>query len=737
MVDLTGYRLTFDDEFNQLSVSATGSGTVWASTRPGSILRPGVDIGFGQSAFVDPSTGVQPFQIVNGALQIQAAPATGAVADLVYPGLWTSGLLQASNSFSQTYGYFEMRAELPAETGAWPGFWLLNADGVWPPEIDIVEAYGADPTALTNTIHTGETGQPTHQTIWSNQPTLSAGYHTFGALWTASTITFFYDGNPVGQVATPSDMHGPMYPLVNLAITRGIEGITDSVKTMSVDYIRVYSADPSATAVALQTVSSPDGADTGSLYGASASNVTPPPPTAKPDTLTIRVSGDSWNGAPKFVVSVDGTPLGEVFSVDADHAAGQWQDVTVQGNFGAGPHQVAVTYINDGNENPYYDAAANKVFNDRNLFVTGIALNATSYGLGSVVSNSASVGWDLLDPNAAVMAANGTLIFGTAGGTVTPIDPPTTPALPTTPATPTTPTAPAAGQDTLTIRISGDSWNGAPQFVVSVDGTQVGGPFDVTADHAAGQWQDVSVQGSFGAGPHQVTITYLNDGNENPYYDAVANKVFNDRNLFVTGIALNGTAYGLDAVVSNAAAAGWDRLDPNAAVMAASGNLVFGTGAAMPGTSSPTTPVPTTPTAPVTAPGQDTLTVHISGDSWNGAPRFVLSVDGTSVGGPFDVTADHAAGQWQDVSVQGDFGAGPHQVTITYLNDGNENPYYDAVANKVFNDRNLFVTGIDLNGTAYGLDAVVSNMAAAGWDRLDPNAAVMAASGTLVFGTGA
>ncbi len=32
-IDFTGYRLTFDDEFNTRSISQTGQGTTWADIR--------------------------------------------------------------------------------------------------------------------------------------------------------------------------------------------------------------------------------------------------------------------------------------------------------------------------------------------------------------------------------------------------------------------------------------------------------------------------------------------------------------------------------------------------------------------------------------------------------------------------------------------------------------------------------------------------------------------------------
>lgn len=39
---------------------------------------------------------------------------------------YTSGMLNTYSSFSQTYGYFEMRADMPTDRGAWPAFWLCR-----------------------------------------------------------------------------------------------------------------------------------------------------------------------------------------------------------------------------------------------------------------------------------------------------------------------------------------------------------------------------------------------------------------------------------------------------------------------------------------------------------------------------------------------------------------------------------------------------------------------------------
>ncbi|MBV9627864.1 MAG: Hint domain-containing protein [Xanthobacteraceae bacterium] len=216
-------------------------------------MSPVADIGFGDSAFVDPASGIDPFSVQNGALEITAVRAG---SDIVGPGKWASGLISTQYSFAQQYGYFEMRAMLPADTGVWPAFWTLPTNGAWPPELDIFEAYGD--SSLWQTVHTGIYGGDSYQQTWSYQPTMTTGYHTYGVMWDAQHITFYFDGNVTGQQATPPDMHTPMYLLADLAM-QDLAGVTDDPKHLYIDYIRAYSNDPNAIAVPQQPVSPPDG----------------------------------------------------------------------------------------------------------------------------------------------------------------------------------------------------------------------------------------------------------------------------------------------------------------------------------------------------------------------------------------------------------------------------------------------------------------------------------------------
>ena len=213
-------------------------------------------------------------------------------------------------------------------------------------------------------------------------------------------------------------------------------------------------------------------------------------------------------------------------------------------------------------------------------------------------------------------------------------------------------THPGVTPSTLTLQVSEDQWTGQPdaQFVVKVDGQQVGDVHTVTALHSAGQTQDVSLTGDF-SGAHQISVEFLNDQYGGPNADV---------NLYVDSFAFNGvTLPGSQATV-----------DPSVGTQVGSGVELFRNGAA---------------TFDVTKGG---LTLQMSEDDYQGDAQFQVVVDGHAVGGVQTAHASHAAGQFEAFTLQGDF-SGAHQVAVQFLNDlyGGDNF-----------DRNLYVDSISLNG---------------------------------------
>lgn len=247
--DTSGFKLTFDDEFNSFSASPNGQNATWRTTYAYTGLAARTLYTNHEAEYYsDSSVGVNPFSIVNGVLDIRAAHASPGSVPAGSGLTWTSGLITTEKSFSQLYGYFEMKAQLPAGQGAWPAFWLLPSDGSWPPELDVVEMLGSNTTKIYSSTHSASG----ITTAVVSTPKLSAGFHTYGVDWEADYITWYLDGVAVAKQATPSDMHKPMYLIANLAIggVGSWPGATNSTTPaqldMKIDYIRAYTKLPAS-----------------------------------------------------------------------------------------------------------------------------------------------------------------------------------------------------------------------------------------------------------------------------------------------------------------------------------------------------------------------------------------------------------------------------------------------------------------------------------------------------------
>jgi hypothetical protein len=202
--------------------------------------------------------GVDPFTVKDGILSITAQPIQPEVKDAVVKAAvafpfkdaiaairdagYTSGMLQSQGLFQQTYGYFEIRTKLPAGKGIVPGFWLMPADGSWPPEIAPLEQFG-NTLVTTQTLHSKADGQNSEQHRVTIGIDGGSDFHTYGVMWKPDTISFYIDRIPTAEFATPADMHKPFYLLLTLAVG-GWSGAPDASTTfpatMEVDYIRAW-----------------------------------------------------------------------------------------------------------------------------------------------------------------------------------------------------------------------------------------------------------------------------------------------------------------------------------------------------------------------------------------------------------------------------------------------------------------------------------------------------------------
>lgn len=254
---------------------------------------------------------------------------------------------------------------------------------------------------------------------------------------------------------------------------------------------------------------------------------------------------------------------------------------------------------------------------------------------------------------------------------------PTSPPTPTPPPAPTpspTPSTPASitlgtGPDVLVLRISQDAWNGDAEYVVRVDGVQIGGTLAASALTGSGQADLVTIRGDWGPGAHRVEVQFLND--------AWGGTAQTDRNLQLEGATYNGTEL-------------------------AGANLRFGMNGTQAFSFTETAPSPTPAPTPAgvdltIGSGPDSLVLRVTQDAWAGNADYVVRVDGVQIGGTLSASAIAGSGQADTITLRGDWAAGVHDVQIQFLND--------AWGGSFDTDRNLYIEGATYNGSAIlGLD---------------------------------
>ncbi|MDF8334980.1 family 16 glycosylhydrolase [Novosphingobium cyanobacteriorum] len=247
------YKNVFADEFNTFKLNlGTGSTENWYPLFPRTGLAGHTTVDHGSVQYFtypeDTGTygqpiGINPFSLKDGVLTISMNKVTPEDSAKIYGYDYTSGNIDSIGSFHQTYGYFEARVKLAAGQGLHDAFWLLPMDGTWPPELDIVEQRGKDPTHVIGGVHSGEMSTAGLFTI----PTATTEFHTYGLDWEPDFLTWYIDGVPVRTLPTPAGLDKPMYMLLNLGGGSPWAGDPDSTTPfpaqMQIDYVRVYASE--------------------------------------------------------------------------------------------------------------------------------------------------------------------------------------------------------------------------------------------------------------------------------------------------------------------------------------------------------------------------------------------------------------------------------------------------------------------------------------------------------------
>ncbi|MDJ1461953.1 glycoside hydrolase family 16 protein [Nitratireductor sp. GZWM139] len=235
-LDINAMRLSFDEDFTSLDVSAWGPGTRWIAHTPWSG-------DFGGARFADPGQRT-PFSIEDGMLKIEAKRDP--------EGDWQSGLLASmdpkGNGFAQQYGYFEMRAQLPDGPGVWPAFWLIGKDrSQSTAEIDVIEFYGDKPDGYSSVVHVWHRDGRHYSRFHRNnvfEDARPGDFHTYGVRIDRDWIRFYFDRTFVWKTKTQEEHRQPLYILLNLALVDGpTKDEAPDPSHMIVDYVRAYRLD--------------------------------------------------------------------------------------------------------------------------------------------------------------------------------------------------------------------------------------------------------------------------------------------------------------------------------------------------------------------------------------------------------------------------------------------------------------------------------------------------------------
>jgi len=235
-IDPAKFRLTFDENFKTLDVSAWGPGTRWIAHTPWSG-------DFGDAEFDGPGPN-GPFSITSSGLEITARQDAH--------GRWHSGLLSSMDpigptqtGFAQRYGYFEMSAKFPDGPGVWPAFWLISKDRRYgTAEFDVVEFYGAFNNKFNAAIHLWGNNHNSYgsgQAVTVSPGILSRQYNTYGVLISERVIKVYFNRQEIWSTPTPPEFRTPMYILVDLALGGGWPiNQLQSPQVMDIQYIRAY-----------------------------------------------------------------------------------------------------------------------------------------------------------------------------------------------------------------------------------------------------------------------------------------------------------------------------------------------------------------------------------------------------------------------------------------------------------------------------------------------------------------
>jgi beta-glucanase (GH16 family) len=243
------WTLVWNDEFNGGNGSAPDR-SKWAIETGGN--------GWGNHELEYYTNRLENVQVRDGNLVITARKEAYSDNDGVMRS-YTSARLKTAHKFSQAYGRFEARIQIPRGQGMWPAFWVLGDDidqKKWPAcgEIDIMENIGKEPTMIHGTIHgpgySGAHGIGSPFSLPSGQNFADA-FHLYAIEGSPDVIRSYVD-DQLYATRTPADLprdakwvyDHSFFIVLDVAVGGDWPGDPDVTtkfpQSMLVDYVRVY-----------------------------------------------------------------------------------------------------------------------------------------------------------------------------------------------------------------------------------------------------------------------------------------------------------------------------------------------------------------------------------------------------------------------------------------------------------------------------------------------------------------
>jgi beta-glucanase (GH16 family) len=259
--DGTSWTCSFDDEFDSTTGDASSLNTAWWT--PQLSATTGYTTGTYPSfaCYVDSTNNIS---VSGGALHLtvrkESAPLPCGAASTQY----TAGMVTTAQHFSQTYGRFEARAELPpvAVAGLQETLWLWPVNdtqyGAWPGsgEVDFSEFYSVYSTLDVPYIHynydSSTTNPVTNTNVVTNYCLINPSqYNDYAVVWqpgsfqiTINGVVCLTDNYQPSNVSSPAPFDQPFFIALTQALGVGTNAFNPATTplpaTTNVDYVRVW-----------------------------------------------------------------------------------------------------------------------------------------------------------------------------------------------------------------------------------------------------------------------------------------------------------------------------------------------------------------------------------------------------------------------------------------------------------------------------------------------------------------